>query len=61
VGQFGAFLSPMIAGYLVLARPDQSYDFGNVFLFWSILALGAAIAALLLKEEPIDHAKFEIQ
>jgi len=60
LGQFGAFISPMIAGYLVITMPDKSYDFANVFIFWSILALVAAVAALMLKEEPVDHSKYEI-
>ncbi|MFC1670519.1 MFS transporter [Spirochaetota bacterium] len=61
IGQFGAFISPLIAGYLVITMPDKSYDFGNVFLFWSILAFAAAICALFLKESPIDFEKFEIE
>jgi sugar phosphate permease len=62
VGQFGAFISPMIAGYLVIANPDKTYDFTNVFIFWSIMALIGAIAAGCLKEKSIvDHAKFETQ
>ena len=60
VGQFGAFLSPMIAGYLVITHPDGSFGFGNVFLFWSCIAAVAALMAFLLKEEPIDHSKYEM-
>lgn len=54
VGQFGSFISPLLAGYLVLVMPDDTYDFGNVFLFWSILALIAAVIAFCLKEKPMD-------
>jgi sugar phosphate permease len=62
IGQFGAFVSPMIAGYLVIANPDKTYDFTNVFIFWSIMALIGAIAAACLKEKSIvDHSKFETQ
>jgi len=60
IGQFGAFLSPMIAGYLVITNPDGSFGFGNVFLFWSCIAAVAALMAFLLKEEPIDHSKYEM-
>ncbi len=60
LGQFGAFISPVIAGYLVITLPDKSYDFGNVFIFWSALAFIAAICCLFLKETPVDHTKFEI-
>ncbi len=59
IGQFGSFLSPLIAGYLVKTLPDSSYDFGNVFLFWSASALFAAVAAFFLNETPIDHTRFE--
>jgi sugar phosphate permease len=61
VGQFGSFASPLIAGYLVATLPDGSYDFGSVFVFWSLLALVAAISTCFLREAPIDHAEFELQ
>ena len=62
VGQFGAFVSPMIAGYLVVTIPDKSYDFGNVFLFWSMLAFVGAIAISFLREKSIvDFGSFESQ
>jgi MFS family permease len=57
IGQFGSFVSPLLAGYLVVTLPDTSYDFGNVFLSWSLLALIAVIATLFLKETPIDYSK----
>ena len=53
VGQFGSFVSPLLAGYLVVVMPDDSYDFGNVFLFWSILAFIAAGIACCLKEKQL--------
>ncbi|MHC1724828.1 MAG: MFS transporter [Syntrophobacteraceae bacterium] len=59
IGQMGAFLSPLIAGYLVIELPDKSFDFSNVFVFWSISALVGAIAAALLNEKSVvDHEKF---
>jgi len=54
VGQFGSFVSPLLAGYLVVVMPDTSYDFGNVFLFWSVLAFIAAVFACFLKEKPLE-------
>ena len=46
LGQFGAFISPMIAGYLVVTLPDGSFNFANVFIFWSALAaLALAISS----------------
>jgi sugar phosphate permease len=61
-GQFGAFVSPMIAGYLVVTLPDNKYDFGNVFIFWSILAVVGTIAVSFLSEKPIVNvSSFESQ
>ena len=60
LGQFGAFISPVIAGYLVVTLPDGSYNFANVFIFWSALAAVASVAAFMLAEKPVDHSKFEI-
>ena len=61
IGQFGSFVSPLIAGYLVVTLLDGSYDFSNVFLFWSVLALLAVISTYFLKETPIDYSKFEAE
>ena len=60
IGQFGSFISPLIAGYLVITMPDSSYNFSKVFIFWSALALFASICAFFLKESPIDFKEFEI-
>jgi sugar phosphate permease len=60
-GQFGSFISPLVAGYLVITRADDMFDFGNVFLFWSILAFVAVIFVCFLRETPIDHSKYEIK
>ncbi|MCK5513446.1 MAG: MFS transporter [Deltaproteobacteria bacterium] len=61
IGQFGSFISPLIAGYLVVTLLDGSYDFSNVFLFWSVLALLAVISTCFLKETPIDCSKYEAE
>lgn len=53
VGQFGAFVSPLVAGYLVTTLPDNSFDFSNVFRFWSLLAIVGAVAIAFLKEKSI--------
>ena len=49
----------MIAGYLVVTLPDGSFNFANVFIFWSALAAVASVAAFCLAEKPVDHSKFE--
>ena len=61
VGQFGSFISPLISGYLVVTLPDSSYDFGNVFLFWSVLSLFAVFSTFFLKESQVDCSKYEIR
>jgi sugar phosphate permease len=62
VGQFGAFVSPLAAGYLVVTNADKSFNFGNVFLFWSLLSIIGAISVVFLKEKAIENiARFEVQ
>jgi sugar phosphate permease len=61
VGQFGSFISPLISGYLVVTLPDSSYDFGNVFLFWSVLSFFAVFSTFFLKESQVDCSKYEIR
>ena len=55
IGQFGSFVSPLIAGYLVSILPDGNYDFSRVFLFWSVLAFYAALFSFFLKESPLEQ------
>ena len=50
VGQFGAFVSPLVAGYLVKTLPDNTFDFSNVFVFWSLLSIVGAVAISFLKK-----------
>jgi sugar phosphate permease len=60
--QFGGFLSPVIASYLVIERADKSYYFGNVFLFWSLVALAAVFAFGFAKEKKLENVSaFEIK
>lgn len=59
IGQFGSFISPLIAGYLVVTLPDGTNNFGNVFLFWAIASIIATICVGFLKETEIDHSAFE--
>lgn len=54
VGQFGAFISPLVAGYLVKTLPDNAFDFSNVFVFWSLLSIVGAVAISFLKEKQIE-------
>lgn len=60
IDQFGSFVSPLVAGYLVFQAPDNSMDRSNVFLFWSFLSLGAWFAVSFRKEAPIDRTRFEV-
>lgn len=61
IGQCGSFLSPMIAGYLVITLPGGQYDFSNVFLFWSIVAFISAVCAFFMNEAAIDPSKYEVR
>jgi len=61
IGQFGAFLSPLAAGYLVTVREDGSSCFATVFQFWSLIAVVAAVCFYFLKETPIEAGRFEIR
>jgi MFS family permease len=61
IGQFGAFLSPLAAGYLVTTRGDGSSDFANVFLFWSIISVVAALCFYFLNETPVKAERFLIR
>lgn len=54
VGQFGAFISPLVAGYLVVTLPDNTFDFSKVFVFWSLLSIVGAVAIAFLKEKQIE-------
>ncbi|MED4583047.1 MFS transporter [Brevibacillus choshinensis] len=53
-GQLGAFMTPLVAGYLVTVGTGGSFDFSKVFIYFSFLAGLAAVCALFLKESPIQ-------
>ena len=57
VGQMGGFFSPLLAGYLVITRPDASYDFKYVFLFWAVASLVAFCILCFLRESSIEEEK----
>lgn len=49
IGQLGAFISPLVAGYLVVKTP-AGIHYTNVFIFFAVAAALAALASLFLKE-----------
>lgn len=51
IGQLGAFIAPLAAGYLVVVGADGSQSFGRVFTFFAGLAAVALICSLFLKED----------
>ncbi|OMP66376.1 MFS transporter [Domibacillus epiphyticus] len=55
IGQMGAFVAPLVAGYLVAVGADGSQDFSRVFIFFSIASAVAAFCAIVLKEKPVDN------
>ena len=52
IGQCGSFLSPIIAGFLIVKTGNNVF-YGNAFIFFSLCALTAAIFSLFLKEETL--------
>ncbi|SDM40488.1 MFS transporter [Bacillus sp. OK048] len=56
-GQFGSFLSPIIAGYLVIVNVSGTQNFTNVFTFLACIAGVGALCAFFLKEQPIEIAE----
>lgn len=58
---FGAFVSPLLAGYIVRVLPNGQYDFSNVFIFLAALAVVAGTASLFLGGKPIDPKPYEIR
>lgn len=61
IGQFGSFLSPLIAGYLVITLPDGRFDFIHVFIFWAVASLISGILMFFLKETPRNAEEFIIK
>lgn len=51
IGQLGAFIAPLAAGYLVVVGADGSQSFGRVFTFFALLAAVAAFCSFFLKED----------
>ncbi|MGG0284486.1 MFS transporter [Peribacillus butanolivorans] len=58
IGQLGAFVSPLVAGYLVTVGADGSQDFGNVFIFFASVAALSVVCAIILKEKPVSDSVF---
>lgn len=56
IGQLGAFVSPLVAGYLVTVGADGSQDFGNVFIFFASVAALSVVCAIILKEKPVSDS-----
>ncbi|SIS03850.1 Sugar phosphate permease [Peribacillus simplex] len=53
IGQMGAFVSPLVAGYLVKVGTNGTQDFGGVFIFFAAVSALAAICAIFLKENQV--------
>jgi sugar phosphate permease len=52
-GQFGSFVAPLIAGYLVVEKSGGVVSYTNVFIFFSAMAIIAAVLTLFLSEKPL--------
>jgi len=53
IGQFGAFLSPTVAGFLIVKTVGGS-DYTNVFIFFTLCALAAIVFSFFLKEQVVE-------
>lgn len=52
-GQFGSFVAPLVAGYLVVEKAGGVANYTNVFIFFSAMSLIAAVFTFLLSEKPL--------
>lgn len=55
-GQFGSFVAPLIAGLLVKETAGV-VSYTNVFIFFAVLSIMAAVGALFLSERPLTAEK----
>lgn len=55
-GQFGSFVAPLIAG-LLIKEIGGKVSYTNVFIFFAVLSLLAAVGAILLSERPLTAEK----
>lgn len=53
VGQFGSFVAPTIAGFLVLAGAGGTANFTKVFLLFMSISIMGAVLALFMNESPM--------
>ncbi|WML39670.1 MFS transporter [Neobacillus sp. OS1-2] len=60
IGQLGAFVSPLVAGYLVKVGANGAQDFSRVFIFFAIVSAVAAVCAIILKEKKITNANIKL-
>lgn len=51
VGQLGAFLSPLLAGYMIYTTENGQISYDNVFIMFAACCAIAALAAALLNEK----------
>nr|WP_263324922.1 MFS transporter [Neobacillus sp. Marseille-Q6967] len=60
IGQLGAFVAPLVAGYLVKVGADGSQNFQGVFIFFAAVAAVAAVCSILLKEKKANVANLTV-
>jgi sugar phosphate permease len=56
VGQFGSFVAPTIAGFLVVAGVAGTANFTKVFLLFTAFSIVGAVLALFMNESPMRQA-----
>ncbi|MFF2445582.1 MFS transporter [Neobacillus sp. NPDC058068] len=60
IGQMGAFVSPLVAGYLVKVGANGAQDFSRVFIFFALVSAVAAVCSIILKEKKVTNASIKL-
>lgn len=55
IGQFGSFVAPTVAGFLVLGGASGSANFTNVFLLFMAASIVGALLTLFINEKPMKQ------
>jgi sugar phosphate permease len=56
VGQFGSFVAPTVAGFLVVAGVAGSANFTKVFLLFMAISIGGAVLAMFMDERRLEES-----
>ena len=60
IGYIGSFLSPLVAGYLVVKTAD-GYNYSGAFIMFGVVSVAGAIFTALLNERKYDYKKVSVK